>query len=114
MLDQFVLQYVDRHRTELHTLYPDMDSFKGNFSIDEKLMNQFIQFAGDKGVAFNEKGYLVSAQQIEMFLKAYIARDLWSSSEFFEISNEKDPKFETAVTILRNWNKYEAMLLNKK
>jgi carboxyl-terminal processing protease len=114
ILDQFVLQYVDRHRTELHTLYPEMDSFKGNFSVDEKLMNQFIQFASDKGVVFNKKDYLVSAQQIEMFLKAYIARDLWSSSEFFEISNEKDPKFETAVTILRNWNKYEAMLLNKK
>jgi hypothetical protein len=56
----------------------------------------------------------LSRDQIEVLLKAYIARDLWSNNEYYEITNERDPKFETAITILENWDKYEAMLLNKK
>jgi len=49
-----------------------------------------------------------------LLLKSYIARDLWSNSEFYRITNETDPKFETAVTILKNWDKFETMLLNSK
>jgi carboxyl-terminal processing protease len=82
--------------------------------VDEKLFDQFIRYSEDKGVPFEEKDFLVSKHQLGTLLKAYIARDLWSNSEFYEINNDSDPKFETAVTILKNWDKYEAMLLNKK
>jgi carboxyl-terminal processing protease len=112
-VDQFVLEYVDSHRKDLHKQYPDIAAFKEKFILDESFMNQFIAYGTEKGVLFNQKEYLVSRGQIEILLKAYIARDLWSNSEFYEISNDSDPKFETAVTILKNWDKYEAMLLNK-
>ena len=113
-IDQFVLEYIDRNRKELHNKYADIESYKNSFVVGEELMNQFIQYADINGVPANQKDLLVSKEQIEIFLKAYIARDLWSNNEFYVISNEKDPKFETAVTILKNWDKYEAMLLNNK
>jgi carboxyl-terminal processing protease len=113
-IDQFVLEYVDHNRKKLIIKYPEIDEFKNNFQVDDILMNSFIQYAESKGIAQNNKDLSVSKEEIELLLKAYIARDLWSNSEFFEISNEKDPKFETALTILKNWDKYEAMLLNKK
>jgi len=113
-LDQFVLEYVDHERKKLLAHYPDIKEFKNRFEIEEPLMKRFIEYSENKGVSFDENGFLVSKEQIETLLKSYIARDLWSNSEFYEISNESDPKFETAVTILKNWDKYEAMLLNKK
>jgi carboxyl-terminal processing protease len=113
-LDQFVLEYVDHSRKILLSEYPDISIFKERYEIEEELMKQFLDYSERKGVPFDDKGFLVSESQIETLLKAYIARDLWSNSEFYEISNENDPKFETAVAILKNWDKYEAMLLNKK
>jgi carboxyl-terminal processing protease len=113
-IDQFVLEYVDQNRKDLLLQHPDIENFAGTFKLDDKLLSRFIQYANSKGIPYNEKDYVISREQIDLLLKAYIARDLWSNNEFYYISNEKDPKFETAVTILRNWGKYEAMLLNKK
>ncbi|MBN1414650.1 MAG: S41 family peptidase [Bacteroidales bacterium] len=114
VIDQFVLKYVDRNRKQLLQAYPDMEIFNAGFSPDESFMSRFFTFAEEKGVSYNEKEYTQSAEQIKMLLKAYIARDLWSTSEFYEISNLYDPKFETALTVLKNWDKYDAMLLNEK
>jgi carboxyl-terminal processing protease len=114
IIDQFVLEFVDRNRKELLSQYNDIESYKNNFIVDAKLMDRFLQYANSKGVPSNEKDLSMSGEQIGIFLKSYIARDLWTNSEFYQISNEKDPNFETAVTILKNWDKYEAMLLNKK
>ncbi len=114
ILDQFVLEYVDKNRKMLMTRYENIINFRDNFPVDQELMRSLIEYADKKGVPVVEKDFSVSKEQIETVLKAYIARDLWSNSEFYYISNEKDPKFETAMTILKNWDKYEAMLLNTK
>jgi carboxyl-terminal processing protease len=114
IMNQFVLEFVDANRKELLKQFTDFQSFKNEFDVHDRLMNRFIRYAEEQGVAKNDKDLALSGDQIAMFLKAYIARDLWSSNEFYEIVNEKDPKFETAVTILNNWDKYEVMLLNKK
>lgn len=113
-VDQFVLELVDLQRNSLLSQYPDIQSFKNYFTLDEPLFAQFIKYSEIRGVTYSEKDFYLSKDQIGTLLKAYIARDLWSNSEFYEISNDRDPKFETAVTILKNWDKYEAMLLNKK
>jgi carboxyl-terminal processing protease len=113
-IDQFVLEYVDHNRIDLLKRYTDIENYKNGFEVGDALMNLFFQYADNAGITQIEKDILVSKEQIEQLLKAYIARDLWSNNEFFVISNENDPKFETAVTILKNWDKYEVMLLNKK
>ena len=77
-------------------------------------MTSFYNFASENGLQKNDKDLALSGNQIQLLLKSYIARDLWSNNEFFEIINDSDPKFETAMNILRNWDKYEAMLLNSK
>jgi|WetSurMetagenome_2_1015567.scaffolds.fasta_scaffold35568_1 carboxyl-terminal processing protease len=113
-LDQFVLEYVDHNRMSLLQEYHDIKGLKYRFEITESMMNQFIDYSARKGVPFKQNEYANSREHIETLIKGYIARDLWSNSEFYEITNDGEPKFETAVTILKNWDKYEAMLLNNK
>ncbi|HLO59937.1 MAG TPA: S41 family peptidase [Bacteroidales bacterium] len=114
VIDQFVLEYVDINRRNLISKYKDIESFKNYFEIDQPLFDNFIKFGTDKGIAFNEKDFQLSKEQLAALIKAYMARDLWTNSEFYEVINDTEPKFQTAVTILKNWDKYEAMLLNKK
>jgi carboxyl-terminal processing protease len=113
-LNQFVLEYVDHNRKELEKDYPDFIGFRNEFEVNDKLLSRLIKYAENAGIPENKEDLSVSQEQIALLLKAYIARDLWSSTEYYEITNMKDPKFESAVTILKNWDKYEAMLLNKK
>jgi carboxyl-terminal processing protease len=114
LLNRFVLQYVDNRRGELHKKYPDFAGFKSGFSLSDDFMAGFYDFVSENGVKKDDKDLSLSGDQIKLLLKAYIARDLWSNNEFFEIINDTDPKFETAMNILRNWDKYEVMLLNTK
>jgi carboxyl-terminal processing protease len=114
ILSQFVLEFVDINRPELRKTYPDFAHFRNEFIVNEKLLARLVKYAEGKGVKLNDTDMALSRDQIEVLLKAYIARDLWSNNEYYEITNERDPKFETAITILENWDKYEAMLLNKK
>jgi carboxyl-terminal processing protease len=114
MINQFVLEYVDRSRQNLLKQYPDFKSFQDDLEAGERLLPGLVQYAENKGIPENKADLLVSQEQIIRSLRAYIARDLWSTNESYQISNEKDPTFETAVTILKNWDKYETMLLHTK
>lgn len=114
ILNQFALQYVDRHRNELLSRYPCLTDFKSAFKIDEKMMTDLVAYAREQGLSENPDQLAISEKQIKLLAKGYIARDLWSTSEFYEIINEEDPKFRTAVSIIRNWDLYEASLLIQK
>jgi carboxyl-terminal processing protease len=114
LISQFVLEYIDAHRSALLAEYPDFASFRDEFSAEGLLAEQFTDFAAAHGVTETPRDLEVSGEHLASMLKAYMARDLWTSSEFYEIANAREPRFETAVTILKNWDKYEAMLLNVK
>ncbi len=114
LVSQFVLEYIDAHRAELLASYPDFNSFRDRFSAESLLNGPFTAFASARGLTEDPKDLEISGEHLAMMLKAYMARDLWTSSEFYEIANAREPRFETAVSILKNWDKYEAMLLNTK
>jgi carboxyl-terminal processing protease len=114
VISDYVLKYVDVNRKNLQKQYPDFQKFRDIFTVSENLFSGLIKYAEEMNIKHDPKDLMVSRQQIELLLKGYIARDLWSNSEFYAITNQSDPKFETAMTILKNWDKYEAMLLNEK
>jgi carboxyl-terminal processing protease len=43
-------------------------------------------------------------------MKAIVARDLWNSSEFYDIFNGNDKEILKALEILNNPKRYEAIL----
>jgi len=112
LLNQFVLEYVDENRNSLLNKYPEFSKFKREFKIDDKLFERFTGFTTALGIKPDEKELLTSSAQISLLIKAYIARDLWTGSEFYEITNEEEPDFKMALKILSNWNDYDAMLVN--
>jgi carboxyl-terminal processing protease len=113
-LVRFALEYVDINRNAIMHQYKSFDDFRVNYTISDETQNDLVKFAEKDSIAANPQELAVSKAQIERVLKAYIARDLWTNNEFYEIINEGDDKFQTAVMILKNWNKYEASLLNQK
>jgi carboxyl-terminal processing protease len=82
--------------------------------MDQDLMNRLTLYAVEEGLPENPAELAISGKQIKTLAKGYIARDLWSTSEFYQIVNEEDAKFQAALSILKNWDLYEVSLLTGK
>jgi carboxyl-terminal processing protease len=114
ILNQFVLNYVDQNRNELLKRYPDIGVFKSSFEMDQELMKQLTVYAAEEGLSENPSEISLSGKQIRNLAKGYIARDLWSTGEFYQIVNEDDDKFRAALSVIKDWDLYEVSLLAGK
>lgn len=114
ILNQFVLNYVDQNRNELLKRYPDIGVFKSGFEMDQELMKQLTVYAAEEGLSENPSEISLSGKQIRNLAKGYIARDLWSTGEFYQIVNEDDDKFRAALSVIKDWDLYEVSLLAGK
>ena len=113
ILNQFVLEYVDSNRQNFKEKYDSFNSFDTDFKVDDKLLGKLVRYATKEGLPENKAGMNTSRNEIKLLLKAYIARDLWDTSEFFEVINAKDPNFKKAVEVLNNWDHYKSLLKSK-
>mgnify|MGYP000028264401 CR=1 FL=1 len=112
ILNQFVLEYVDKNRKHLNLEFPDFDKFKNDFLISNELIEKLVKQAEKEGLPLNEEEVDISKDRISLTLKAYIARDLWSTSEFYEIINVVDRNLQKAIEVMKDWETYRKNLLN--
>jgi carboxyl-terminal processing protease len=102
LLNRFILQYVDDHRTEFQQEYSNFKDFNSSYSPSKNSMDLLISFATDQGLEFNEEDWNVSKKHITLLFKSYMARDLWGMEYFYEVFNPTDEVFNKAVEILDN------------
>jgi carboxyl-terminal processing protease len=106
ILNKFILTYLDQNRRSLNKLYPDFKTYNANFVVSEEFLNQLIEFAKNEKLEPVEKDIQVSRAQIVMLLKAYLARDIWDSSEFYQVFNKDDNTILKALQVISNMNNY--------
>ena len=99
VFNRFVLSYIDEERTALERKYRNFNKFKSTFDASG-LLEELISFAEQEGVTYNEADFERSKDQIELLIKAYVARDLWDTREFYQVFNESDPIFQKARQVL--------------
>ncbi len=98
IIPDFVNDYYDKNRSILNTKYPDFNTYNIGFMVDKSLMELFNEFATSRGVEFNQKQYERSSEEIKMYIKALIARSMFSTTEYFRIMNShNDPIFTKAM-----------------
>jgi carboxyl-terminal processing protease len=67
--------------------------------------------AGDeKGIERDEESFDFIKEHAKRHLKALIARDMWNSSEFYEIVNGDDEEIIKAIEVINNNEKYNSIL----
>jgi carboxyl-terminal processing protease len=110
ILNQFILKYGDQNRPELLSRYKTFEEYKTSFVVSQKMKDELIQYAEKEGAKYNEEDYKKSEKMIVMLCKAYLARDIWDTSEFFQIYNESDPIFKRAIEVLSESTLYDKKL----
>ncbi|MBI9066825.1 MAG: S41 family peptidase [Salinivirgaceae bacterium] len=117
IINRYILKYMDVHRTELEKQYKvdkknhDFDAFVNDYKITDEFLSNLIEYAKEQKLEFNEEEYNKSLEHLKINLKALIARDVWSTSEFFQIVNEVDPIYNQAVKVMLNDELYQSKLL---
>jgi len=117
IINRFILKYMDVNRTDLEKQYKgtkknrDFDYFLKNYEITDEFLSDLTSYATDEKLEFNEEEYNKSLEHLKINLKALIARDIWGTSEFFQIFNSLDPVYTKAVKVMMNDELYQSKLL---
>jgi carboxyl-terminal processing protease len=85
------LHYVDKYRKQLKKQYPRFELFKQQFEIPQKFIDEIITEAAKKDIKpRDEKELQQTLLYLRLQLKALVARDMWETSQYFSIINEKN------------------------
>ena len=85
------LHYVDKYRKQLKKQYPRFELFKQQFEIPQKVIDEIIAEAAKKDIKpRDEKELQQTLLYLRLQLKALVARDMWETSQYFSIINEKN------------------------
>jgi carboxyl-terminal processing protease len=92
----FAFDYTDTHRKELQR-YGDVKAFDRGFRIDEKMMQEFFEYADAHGVKRDPAGIAANRETIRTLLKALIVRNVLDDAGFYPIYLRIDNTFQQAV-----------------
>jgi carboxyl-terminal processing protease len=104
IIRQYAFDKIDKNRHQWMQKYPDIQSFKNKYVMTEQEMQEFIKYAENKGVKYNEKEFQQSMPLIKLYIKAFIARNLYGENGYYQIVNEQNPMVKKALEALNNIN----------
>ncbi|MES2622624.1 MAG: S41 family peptidase, partial [Bacteroidota bacterium] len=132
--NKFSLEYVDKNRAYLHTLYPTADSFFYRFEVDTNLLGEYVAMAvrdsilllKDKmtpksfwqyfGAVKNdstnnfEQDFAKSEKLIKARLKASIGRNLFDAAMSYRVINSTiNNVFSKALEVIRSDAKFDIL-----
>lgn len=102
LIYRFALQYTDDNRLQLQR-FETVTALKKHLD-SQPITEQLIRFATRQGVPFNESQYRRSLQQINVEVKAYIARNILDNDGFYPVFHEVDEMVKTAIREIRTGN----------
>ncbi len=97
LFNRFVLNYVDRNRPQLKSQYPTFEQFDKKFKVTDAMLDEIQDFAEKEGLKRNPELFAKSQQHLKLWIKGYIARDLWTIAELYRVTNHENSVFLQAV-----------------
>ena len=92
------LRYIDNHRSQLRSLFPDFGTFRTGFQVPQPLIDEVMKEGEKQGAKPKDDDELRrTLPYLKAQLKALVARDLFDMSEYFQIINEESDIVKKAV-----------------
>jgi carboxyl-terminal processing protease len=113
LLNRFIIQYVDANRQALKKEFKTPEAFNQLFKVDDSTMEELLKLAESEKVTFTDEQKNADNTLLKKQMKAYLARDLWTSSEYYKVMWTENESLLKAVDILKDSKKYEEILKRK-
>ncbi len=111
VLNQFVHKYVDANRKKLVKSYPIFNEFNSGFSVDNKMIDDIIAFGEEKKVKLDEEGINTSREEIKKQIKALIARNIFTTTEYYQVANKNNEAILKALEVIKEWTDYKYLVM---
>ncbi|MFW5821822.1 MAG: S41 family peptidase [Tangfeifania sp.] len=95
----FAYSYADSHREKLSE-FTEASEFD-NYLSKQNILNEFVEYAEEKGIDKSAEGIDASGKVIETQLIAYIARNIIGEEGFYPIISRIDNTLQEAIEITR-------------
>ncbi len=99
-LSNFIYEYYMQHRAELKKFQSPADFYSG-FNKDAEIWNNLIAYARKDSINLNGL-QIGDRQQVEIRVKALLARLLWRTQGYFYVINQTDPVLKKAMELLES------------
>lgn len=112
IFNDFTIGYLDKHRDELLSTYPEFEGFKADFKVDADMYTEFLAKAEESKVTrSDEDKYYYPDENIKIQIKALIARNLWDMNAYFQVINRLDDELKSAVELLEEGSMFSELKL---
>ncbi|MBP3739151.1 MAG: S41 family peptidase [Muribaculaceae bacterium] len=111
IVNQFVVNYVDKNRDALKKQYTSVQDFDQRFQLTADDMQQFIAMGEKDSVKYNEEKYRTSEQVLRTMIKGLIARDIYADpGAYTMIVNHKNRELKAALEVLYDEPRFQQLL----
>lgn len=114
ILNSSILNYMDTHRDELKSSYPEFDAYLKNFEVGDDFVDAVYAEADKEKVEGDDQARQVSRALIKKQAKAMFARDLYGTSYFYQVVNEDEAIIKKTIEVLEDASKYDNILAETK
>lgn len=97
VLREYTLHYYERNKEKLKKM--KFSNYHNNFVVTEIMLKELITLAERSGVVYDEQGFNQSKPLLQNYMKAFIARSVWSNEGYYPILNEQNEIFQKALTL---------------
>lgn len=109
IVQEYQLNYIDKHRAELKAAYPDFNRFATHFEVTDAMIGEIVRKGEEQGIKAEPAMRTPLIPEIKRYIKSLLARDLFGMNELYRISNEDNEILNAALRALRDGT-YEATL----
>ena len=111
IINQFAVDYVDKHRAGIKSSYKDVHDFDKRFSLTDADLKAFIAMGEKDSVKYNEKDYKTSERLFKTVLKGLIARDVFADpSAYTIIINHRNTDVQEALRVINDDKLFNSLL----
>ncbi|MDR1737515.1 MAG: S41 family peptidase [Candidatus Symbiothrix sp.] len=129
-VNKYAIRYIDAHRSALQSQYAKFADFRDHFKVSAEMFHDLLElfqtedfeliYTGNNAKATNHKSSTLTDEDKAQFeksksliglqIKALMARDLWTISEYYQIINTENDALTQGLKIIGNPQKYNKLL----
>jgi carboxyl-terminal processing protease len=102
VLYTFVLDYLDVHRSSFKENYTSFEDFQQHFEVSDEMLEELVSTAEKRDIERNDQEFAISHDLIKLNLKALFATNLWTSTEFYRVTNQNDAAYLKALEVIND------------
>jgi len=110
VLNRFTINYVQTHRPQLKSKYPNINKFIEKFTVDDDILGELTTAATEAKIELDEEQFEKSKSLLQVQVKALIANDLFEKGEYYQVINEINNSYKEALKIINDDKLYSEVL----